>query len=150
MFPPEVEQQRTKVSDQDCHFFIDHVENHNDNKADEGGGHWRGRLRSQVLAEGLRSIDVLGQLWGERQENWEPVDNDSNNWSNNQKDLPGECKKICSCSTTGVRKKWVQNTFYDTQKESNFVPVIPLQEDDQIRYKAINREPMKEEFFHVT
>lgn len=31
----EVQQKHTKVSNKDCHFFIDDVENHNDYKADE-------------------------------------------------------------------------------------------------------------------
>lgn len=34
-FLSEVQQQHTEVSNQDCHFFIDDIENHNDYKADE-------------------------------------------------------------------------------------------------------------------
>lgn len=92
-FLSEVQQWHTEVSNQDCHFFIDDVENHNDYKADEWSSYWSGCLRSQVLEDRLRSTNVLWQHCRKHQENREPVDNDSNNWSNNQKNLPRKHKK---------------------------------------------------------
>lgn len=133
----EVQQRHTEVSNQDCHFFIDDVENHNDYKADERSSYWSGCLRSQVLADRLRSVNVLWQRWRKHQENWEPVDNDSNNWSNNQKNLPRERKKDVNIEPLALGKSEFEILFTIGKRKPivclSFRRVRWVQGDAQVR-----------------
>lgn len=74
----ELWQELTKIGNHDRHFFIDHVEDHDDDEADEGSGDGCGCLWGQILLDWVCSIQVLGKFGRKHNEHRESIDDDPN------------------------------------------------------------------------
>lgn len=75
----------TKVGDPDGDALIEYVENHDDDKADDGGRDRRGHLRCHVLLQRLELL--LAEPRGEGEEHSQAVDGDRNNGRHDQQNL---------------------------------------------------------------
>lgn len=69
----------TEVSDHDGHFFIESVQNHDNDKADDGRSDGRGHLRGQILLDWVCLVDAFGKGSGKYNEHREPVNDDADN-----------------------------------------------------------------------
>lgn len=84
----EVKATLTKVGDPDGDALIEYVENHDDDKADDGGRDRRGHLGCHVLLQRLQLLQVLGsEPCREGKERSQAVDGDRNNGRHDQQDL---------------------------------------------------------------
>lgn len=84
----EVKATLTKVGDPDGDALVEHVENHDDDKADDGGRDRRGHLRCHVLLQRLELLQVImSEPRGEGKERSQAVDGDRNNGRHDQQNL---------------------------------------------------------------
>lgn len=80
----------TEVGDPDGHTLVEHVEDHDDHEADDGGRDRRGHLGRHVLLQRLQLQVLVSQLGGEGEKGGQAVDGDGDDGRHDEKNLEEE------------------------------------------------------------